>query len=125
MDNLIIPKGDKTPSVIFNTNGELRIEGRSTPENSAEFYQEILDWVKNYGETTPIKTELHIKLEYFNSSSSKLLLTLFRQLEEIKKAGFEPTIHWYYDIDDEDMIEAGQYYEKVVKVPFFFADLSN
>jgi hypothetical protein len=125
MNDLIIAKGEKTPSIEFYTNGELRIEGRSAPENSVEFYQSVAAWLKDFEETTPVKTTLHVKLEYFNSSSSKAIFSLFKQLEQIEKAGFETTVYWYHDNDDADMLEAGHYYKKVIKLPFYFANLGN
>ena len=58
---------------------------------------------------------MNIQLEYFNTSSSKCILDLFKKLEAINKA---ITIHWYYEVDDEDMLEAGEDYEAIINIPF-------
>jgi hypothetical protein len=120
MQDLIKARGEKTPLIEFYESGELRIEGRSSPENPSEFYQDVLDWVREYTDSCPAKTTIHVKLDYFNTSTSKLLLNLFRQFEEIKKTGSEICIYWYHEKDDSDMMEAGQYFEIVTKLPFHY-----
>jgi hypothetical protein len=60
-----------------------------------------------------------VQLEYFNTSSSKCILDVFKKLESIHKSGDkEVIINWYYEEDDEDMLEAGEDYESIIRVPF-------
>ena len=61
---------------------------------------------------------MNIQLEYFNTSSSKCLLDLFKKLENMSKAGREVVIEWHYEEDDEDMSEAGEDYQAIINVPF-------
>ena len=63
-------------------------------------------------------TKVNIQLEYFNTSSSKCILDVFKKLEAIHKAKHEVIINWYYEEDDEDMLEAGEDYESIIRVPF-------
>ena len=63
-------------------------------------------------------TRVNIHLEYFNTSSSKCILDIFKKLESIKNAGNEVNINWYYEEDDEDMLEAGEDYQAIIGVPF-------
>ncbi|MCC6600786.1 MAG: DUF1987 domain-containing protein [Crocinitomicaceae bacterium] len=116
MDGIQLPASPKTPGVRFVPNdGFLEIKGRSIPENSLEFYRPLIDWVESYGKAPAGETNLHIHLEYFNTSSSKCLLDLFKRLENVSG---KVTIHWYYEQDDEDMLEAGEDYEAIISVPF-------
>lgn len=110
----------KTPRVLFDASkGHIEIRGRSIPENSIEFYKPLLDWLEEYGNAPQPKTKAEIQLEYFNTSSSKCILDVFKALEDIHKKGkTELKIHWYYEEDDEDMYEAGEDYEAIVTVPF-------
>ena len=39
-------------------------------------------------------------------------------IERIHKAGNNVVINWYYEEDDEDMLEAGEDYEDIIKLPF-------
>ena len=123
MENLLIEKSEKTPYVEFNINGELRIEGRSIPEDSRAFYQGALNWLHEFRKINPQKVTLHIRLTYFNTSSSKLILSTFRMLEQFDDVGIATNIYWYHEEDDEDMIEAGNDYKTIVKLPFHFVQV--
>ncbi len=116
MDNLTIEGSAKTPTVEFKTEGVLLLKGRSIPENSIEFYKPILDWIGNYGNNVKDTTEVNIQLEYFNTSSSKCILDVFKKLETL--SGTNITINWFYEEDDEDMLEAGEDYQAIIDIPF-------
>jgi hypothetical protein len=120
MENLIIEGTNKTPSIKFiNEEGLLEISGKSIPENSFGFYQPLLMWIDNYAAQPGAKTEVKILLEYFNTSSSKCLLDIFRKLETLKKSGkSDVEVLWHYETDDEDMMEAGQDYNSLVDLQF-------
>jgi hypothetical protein len=116
MENLILAGTPKTPTVELNAgNGTLLLKGRSIPENSIEFYKPILAWIEQYGTNANAQTTLQIQLEYFNTSSSKCLLDVFKRMEAISG---NVVIEWYYENDDEDMLEAGEDYEAIIRVPF-------
>lgn len=59
-----------------------------------------------------------MQLEYFNTSSSKCILDVFKRLEPIRSAGNEVTVLWHYEADDEDMLEAGEDYSGIINIPF-------
>ncbi len=119
MSNLIINDSIKTPTVLFDMTGILEIKGKSIPENSLEFYRPVFEWLDIYSQSPAPKTELKISLEYFNTSSSKCLLDILRRLETINLSGKSNVkVLWFYDADDEDMMEAGEDYQALVKVPF-------
>jgi hypothetical protein len=117
MENLTLEGTPKTPTVSFSKDaGVLEIKGRSIPENSIEFYKPLLDWIGEYGGAAKAETEINIKLEYFNTSSSKCILDVFKKLETL--ANTKMTINWYYEEDDEDMLEAGEDYQAIISIPF-------
>ena len=119
MDNYKIEGSPKTPSISFDlASGVLEIKGRSIPENSIEFYKPLVDALDVYSKNPKKLTRVNIHLEYFNTSSSKCILDIFKKLESIKNAGNEVNINWYYEEDDEDMLEAGEDYQAIIKVPF-------
>ncbi|MCK4699455.1 MAG: DUF1987 domain-containing protein [Bacteroidales bacterium] len=114
----------KTPTVNFNAdNGIVEIKGRSIPENSIEFYKPLVDWLEKYKENAKPMTKVIIQLEYFNTSSSKCILDVFKKLEAIHKAKNPVEINWYYEEDDEDMLEAGEDYESIIRVPFKMVEI--
>jgi hypothetical protein len=119
MEPLIIEGTAKTPNVKFDGGqGFIEVKGRSIPENSIEFYKPLVDWLEEYGKGPAALTKVNIQLEYFNTSSSKCILDVFKKLEAIYKAKNEVIINWYYEEDDEDMLEAGEDYESIIRVPF-------
>lgn len=110
---------NKTPKITFNEeDGLLELKGRSIPENSIEFYKPLVDALDDYSKNPKNLTRVNIHLEYFNTSSSKCILDIFKKLESIKNTGNEVNINWYYEEDDEDMLEAGEDYQAIIKVPF-------
>lgn len=119
MENLHLEGSAKTPSIHFDaTTGKLELKGRSIPENSVEFYKPLNDWIDSYGKNPTPTTEVDVKLEYFNTSSSKCILDLFKKLEAISGNKTEVKVNWYFEVDDEDMEEAGQDYQAIIGLPF-------
>lgn len=119
MENLILEGSAKTPTVKFDaTNGVLELKGRSIPENSIEFYKPLNDWIDAYGANPKPNTIVEVKLEYFNTSSSKCILDLFKQLEKLNSGNTEVKVNWYFEEDDEDMEEAGEDYQAIIDLPF-------
>jgi hypothetical protein len=119
MEELAIMGTPKTPAVRSDSNqGLLEITGRSNPENTVEVFKPIVNWVEEYIQNPGEKTTINIQLEHFNTSSSKSLIGILKRLEALKKAGRDIVINWYYDADDEDILEAGENFESVVEIPF-------
>lgn len=119
MEPIFIEGTPKTPTVNFDSqSGILEIKGRSIPENSIEFYKPLVEWLEEYGKNPKDLTQVKIQLEYFNTSSSKSILDVFKKLEAIHKGNHEIIVNWYYEEDDEDMLEAGEDYESIIRVPF-------
>lgn len=120
MEKYEIDGTPKTPTILFDINGGvLDIKGRSIPENSIEFYKPLVDALDKYSVATKSATTVNIQLEYFNTSSSKCILDVFKKLESINKGGqSQVIINWHYEEDDEDMSEAGEDYQAIINVPF-------
>lgn len=126
MEAISIEGTQKTPTVNFNpSTGKIEIKGRSIPENSIEFYKPLVDWLEQYLSNAQKLTEVNVQLEYFNTSSSKCILDVFKKLEAIYKAGNEVVINWYYEEDDEDMLEAGEDYQSIIKIPFKMIEIAE
>ncbi|MCS6823694.1 MAG: DUF1987 domain-containing protein [Cytophagaceae bacterium] len=106
---------EDTPRIFLDKSKNIfEISGRSLPEDAAEFYKPIIQWLSDYAKDPNPSTELIIKLEYFNTASSKLILDVLSKLEEIKNS----KVIWYYYEEDEDMKEAGEEFSELVDVPF-------
>lgn len=109
----------KTPDILLDGDtGHLTLSGRSIPENSIEFFDPIYEWIDAYCDHPRIQTVLDVRLEYFNTSSSKCLLDIFKKFERINGNGTVVSVNWYFEKDDEDMAEAGEDYQAIVDLPF-------
>lgn len=126
MESLNIEGSAKTPTIKFEpATGKLLIRGRSIPENSIEFYKPLVDKLEEYAGSPQSTTNVDIQLEYFNTSSSKCILDVFKKLEAINAGSSEVVINWHYEEDDEDMLEAGEDYQAIINVPFKMIEMEE
>ena len=110
MENLKIEATDRLPEIDFDfQNLVFRIRGESYPEDVTAFYGPILDKLTTCLESALDRAvEFNFELIYFNSSSAKIIMGIFDQLEEAANAGSSVTINWHYDAEDDTMEELGQ-----------------
>lgn len=114
-------EGSKTrPVISLNPDGILKIEGRSIDGNIVEYFRPVESWVKEYIEDPAEVTCLDINLEYFNSASTKLLIKIIQKLTYIQLKHKKFIVNWYYEEGDEDILERGEYFSSIVKIPFNF-----
>lgn len=121
MDNLLVEATEITPRVEFNKlSNVFRIEGKSLPEDVKNFYTPIIQWFESYSlHPNPI-TLLQVDFEYFNTSSSKMILILLNKLRDIHKKGFRVQVNWSYPTNDPEIEEAGEEFAELLNIPFHF-----
>jgi len=108
MEKLVIEETKYTPKIELDPAGTISLTGKSYPENTFEFYQPMMDWVKEYFENDPAEvTTINMEITYFNSSSSKLFFDFFDLLEENSEE-HKIKINWIYDEENESAEEAGE-----------------
>ena len=107
----VIQKQSKNcPGIIFDPGTEiLKIEGRSIPENPETVFKPLKDWVGTFFESNN-KLSLSIVLEYINSGSSKHLIEVLKTLKNYYDEGKELNITWFYEEDDEAIMELGEHF---------------
>ncbi|NNM94328.1 MAG: DUF1987 domain-containing protein [Bacteroidia bacterium] len=122
MEDIHLDGTPTTPVVNFlPSRGTFELSGRSIPENAAEFYKPLIECLDSYAQSKSLPpTQVDIKLEYYNTATSRCLLDIFKKLDAMKKSGTEVTVDWYYEEDDDDMRDAGEYYQTLVSVGFNF-----
>lgn len=126
MQSLYLNKTTRTPQIILDPNKEVfEIQGRSIPENSVDFYHPVMQWVDQYRSNPNEKTRLVVRLEYFNTSSSKCLIDILRKLEKIHLDGNKVEMEWYYEEKDEDMKESGEDFKEILKIPCYMIALES
>ena len=119
METLLLEGTEDTPKIVLDRNSKVfEISGRSLPEDVMAFYQPVLTWLDVFALSPDGPVQLIIKLEYFNTASSKLILDILMKLEELHDNGTPVTVNWYYDKQDADMQEAGEEYAELVGLGF-------
>ncbi len=117
MSPLIIEATKSTPRVHFDPAAHrLEIAGESYPEHAAKFYGPVFDWLEGYlAEPSSAAIAVSLKLIYFNSSTSKILLNLFDRLDQVAAAGRAVAIQWQFDKDNEVARECGEEFQEEVQ----------
>ena len=122
IDNLYIHPTDYTPEVVFDSDsGILRIEGESYHEQSTVFYQPIISWLQEYLFQTDRTVEVHFKISYFNTLTSRRFIDMLQLFEEYdEKHKGQVKIFWHYNASDVDMLESGKEFANETYLVFDF-----
>ena len=118
-----IEASKETPLVSLNSEkGVFLIDGECVSETPDEFFNNITNWIVNYSKNPYKTTTLTINLRGINISSSKFLLNIIYQLENIHKSGFQVKIRWVYKNGEDGNYELGKDYSEMASVPFDFIE---
>lgn len=108
-----------TAYILFDKeNNVFEIKGNSLPENTNKFFEPIFDWIEHYIQNPNASTHLNCDLEYFNSSSAKMIYQIFIEFEKLKGLGKDVNISWHYESGDALIEEKGLEYKAILDVPF-------
>jgi len=119
MEVLDIKGTNDTPKVLLDADNEVfEISGRSLPEDVVSFYKPVLDWLDEYKDNAKGYTEFVFRFIYFNTATSKLILDILFKLEEIHESGNDVKVIWFYEEDDEDMLDLGEEFAENVDIEF-------
>ncbi len=111
----------ETPEILLDKQkGKILFSGRSLPEDARGFYRKIKDWLCWYAKDPKPGTQVSFTMEYFNTASSKMILEILDLIKQIETKDPELTIDWYYLVDDEDMLEAGEDFADMANLDFNF-----
>jgi hypothetical protein len=118
MEKLVIQEELKNCPGITYYPAENRLElvGRSIPENPELIFRRLDEWLTQHF-TKNNGLNVNIKLEYINSGSSKYLYEILKKLTGYQKGGKPVVIKWYYEEDDEAMLELGEHYRDTAGIP--------
>lgn len=110
MEDLYINASPTSPEIECRFNEHtLSIKGESYPENAAAFYGPVIERVQAYVSGCSLATiTVNVSLAYFNSSSTKMLFSLFGLLNQAALANNVVHLNWFHDEDDDTMFEFGQ-----------------
>jgi hypothetical protein len=115
---------DSTPEYHFCTDGMLKIRGKGLYKNKTEDVEEVLNWIAEYLQNPADITYVIVAFEYLNSLSTVIIVSILRKLAEVILQSKKIVIQWYYEEDDEDMFERGEYISLTFGIPITFIQTS-
>ena len=127
MEKLVIEPTFNSPSVILDPeSNQFDFSGESRPENVRKFYLPILEWLDSFAkEQSEMRSsarssslQVRFNFEYFNSTSAKYILDIFKALNVLNDLGIDILVKWLYEEDDEDMLEVGEEMSRMSKLEF-------
>lgn len=120
MEIIKIEKTNNTPSIIIDTsNLHCKIEGSSFPEDAFNLYKSVLDWLQDlYNKDVKKCIVIEFDFDFLNSISHKKVWQIVNSLKEIYSQNKDVLAKWYYDENDEDIMEAGEDLSELINIPF-------
>ncbi|OFX18508.1 MAG: hypothetical protein A2033_00855 [Bacteroidetes bacterium GWA2_31_9] len=116
---LFIEETEETPLIKLDSeSGLMEISGRSLPENASSFFEPVHKWLSDYLSNPAINTTMHLKLEYFNSSSAKQIMQIILLFEQLHLKSNNVKILWFYSQTDELIESRGRELKNLVNIPF-------
>ena len=121
MKRLEIQSSNNTPHIILDVDSNvLLIEGKSFPEDSKEFYRQVIEWMDELKTTNPKDIKFCFNLFYLSSSSIISIKQFLMKAVDLSNSGTKVSIVWAYDEDDDDIKKTGEDYQKLTKLNFEF-----
>ena len=106
---LELPLTESTPYVLIDEEaGYIRFKGECYAENTIEFFKKTTDWLTGYLASDFKSLIFDVELEYFNSSSSKLLYNMLKSMDTRAQHGKDVTINWYVVDGNDIILESGE-----------------
>lgn len=109
------------PRISFN-NGKMSMVGRAIPISNNGICEIFYDYVKNYMHQPDPLTEISIDLDYINCETQRCLVRTFKMLDEYYVQGHQMIVNWFYESDDEIMLELGSIIQSLLSIPFQFVE---
>jgi hypothetical protein len=111
---------NKSPEILLNPEGIIKINGRAIDESETEFPEQVMKWINAYLLDPAESTHVSIALEYLNSFNSIILSSFLRKLSQLNQRSKKLVIKWYIEEDDDDLQERGKFISSTFNIPVEF-----
>ncbi|WMC09789.1 biofilm regulation phosphoprotein SiaC [Oceanimonas pelagia] len=119
MNTLVITGTQSTPDIVCDpVLGTVVMKGDSYPENSFEFFHEVIGWIEQYLEESAGALRLELHLMYMNTSSVKAMMDIFDLLEAAFEKNRNVAVQWFFDPDNERVEELAEEFREDCSFPF-------
>jgi hypothetical protein len=102
-------RATSTPYILIDEEKNyMKFEGRSFHENVVEFYSGVNTWLDAYLETDFGVFTFDFEMNYFNSSTSKLLHNMLTKMDNCVTDNKKVIVNWITTEDNDIIIECGE-----------------
>jgi len=126
MESIYIKKTKKAPLINLNLEDNIfQIKGPSFSEDIIEIYTPVIEWIES--ELPKLEKELACEFYFtvLNSASHKKIFQILIKLNSLLDEGKKIRVKWYYDEDDEDIMEMGEDLIELINIPFELISIDN
>ena len=92
--------------------------GESYPENTYEFFAQIIEWTEKYLAQAERALEVELQLSYLNTSSIRAMIDIFDLLQEASDGCKQVSVAWLYDSRNPRASELGEEFKEDYSFPF-------
>lgn len=127
MKNIFIKEATRTtPYACVNyQSGVIKLGGRSSPENTMEFYEPFLKAISLMSKMSKPEITAKFKMMYFNTSSARCIYLIIKELKKLQDRGKKVKVVWFAEEDDEDMLETGMDFQDILGIAINIQMIKN
>lgn len=119
MNDFSLPGSQSTPAIHSDwAAGSVSMQGDSYPENSYELFHQVFEWIERFLAEAERPLSLELRLLYLNTSSIKAMMDIFDLLEAAHQQGKAVAVNWYYDRQNERVVELAEEFKEDCSFPF-------
>jgi len=119
MNDFSLPGSQSTPAIHSDrAAGTVSMQGDSYPENSYELFHQVFEWIERFLAEAERPFSLELRLLYLNTSSIKAMMDIFDLLEAAHQQGKAVAVNWYYDQQNERVVELAEEFREDCTFPF-------
>jgi hypothetical protein len=115
----------QTPEFIFSYEGIIKIKGRGLYCNKPELADQMICWIERYLNSPAKTTYVTLGFEYLNSLSMSVLVSILSKLSQIVLQSKKLVVKWYYEVDDDNILDRGRYISSCCDIPIEFIMTNN
>jgi len=111
---------ENTPEILLKPEGNIKIKGRGMVLDDTAISTQVMNWLDKYISDPAEITYVSIGFEYLNSYCTSKLVSILRKIAEVTSQRKKYQVIWFYEEDDDDILERGEYISATFNIPVSF-----
>jgi hypothetical protein len=110
---------------MLDPEGSIKLKGRGMVLSNNENFGKVTEWIDSYLTDPAETTYVTFCLEYLNSYCTAKLVTILQKISEVIGQNKKLVVYWYYEEDDNDILERGEYISETLKIGMEFIETDD